>query len=186
MKREWNGAKWIRRERRLAIYLRDGLACCYCGSGLEDNGTTLSLDHIIPVVHGGNNRSPNLVTSCRKCNSVRGNRALEDFAQAVASYLNRGVTARDIIDHVQACANRPLDMRPVWRIMAKRAGWQRTLEEANTMSTTKPLPCGCVPGTVECDTLRGINQRIESTWHLSEWREHEAWQRTKRVHLGGE
>ena len=131
MKREWNGAKWIRRERRLAIYLRDGLACAYCGSGLEDEGVTLSLDHIIPVVHGGDNRTSNLVTSCRKCNSVRGNRSLEDFAIAVATYLNRGVTAQVIIDHVRACAARSLNMGSAVRIMAKRATWQQALEEAN-------------------------------------------------------
>ena len=30
-----NGSKWIRPEKRMAIYLRDGLACVYCGEGVE-------------------------------------------------------------------------------------------------------------------------------------------------------
>ena len=130
MSKNWNGAKWIRRERRLAIYMRDGLACVWCGSGLEDEGVTLSLDHVVPVSKGGLNNSKNLVTSCRKCNSVRGDRSLEDFACAVASYLNNNITAHDIVSHVADCVSRPVDIRAALRIMSKRAGWQRALEDA--------------------------------------------------------
>ena len=130
MRKNWNGAKWIRRERRLAIYIRDGLACVWCGSGLEDEGVTLSLDHVVPVSRGGRNVSRNLVTSCRKCNSVRSDRSLLDFAQAVANYLNSGVTYREIMRHVLDCVDRPVDMRAALRIMSKRAGWQRALEDA--------------------------------------------------------
>lgn len=130
MRKNWNGAKWIRRERRLALYMRDGLACVYCGSGLEDEGVTLSLDHIIPVSRGGDNRSRNLVTSCRKCNSVRGDRTLRDFAYAVASYLNSGATAQGIMDHALNCAERPVDLRAARRIIGRRANWQQALEEA--------------------------------------------------------
>jgi len=132
MSKNWNGAKWIRRERRLAIYMRDGLACVWCGSSLEDDGVTLSLDHIVPASQGGKNVSRNLVTSCRKCNSVRGDRSLHDFASAVAYYLNRGVVAQSIIAHVLDCANRPVDLRVAQRIMSKRANWQQALEEAKT------------------------------------------------------
>jgi len=129
--RAWNGAKWIRRERRLAIYLRDGLACVYCGSGLEDEGVTLSLDHIVAVSQGGGNGSRNLVTCCRKCNSVRGDRPLDVFAQAVATYLNRGVDPRDIVTHVNDCASRPVDLVAAWVIVARRSSWQKILEEMN-------------------------------------------------------
>jgi len=131
MSKNWNGAKWIRRERRLAIYMRDGLACVWCGSSLEDEGVTLSLDHIVPVSQGGKNISRNLVTSCRKCNSVRGDRSLHDFASAVAYYLNRGVAAQSIIAYVLDCANRPVDLRVAQHIISKRASWQRALEDAN-------------------------------------------------------
>lgn len=130
MRKNWNGAKWIRRDRRLAIYMRDGLACVYCGSSLEHDEVTLSLDHVIPVSRGGQNVSRNLVTSCRKCNSVRGDRTLRDFAHAVAFYLNGGVNAPDIISHVQNCAERPVDLRAARRIMGRRANWQQALEEA--------------------------------------------------------
>jgi hypothetical protein len=139
MSKNWNGAKWIRRERRLAIYIRDGLACVWCGSSLEDEGVTLSLDHVVPVSRGGKNASRNLVTSCRKCNSVRGDRPLEEFACAVASYLNRGITAQNVIDHVLYCARRPADMRAALHIISKRASWQQALEEAKENESRKEV-----------------------------------------------
>jgi len=45
--RKWQGMNWIRREKRVAIYLRDGCACAYCGATLED-GTQLTLDYLRP------------------------------------------------------------------------------------------------------------------------------------------
>ena len=130
MRQNWNGAKWIRRERRLAIYIRDGLACVWCGSGLEDEGVTLSLDHVIPVSRGGKNVSRNLVTSCRKCNNVRRDRTARDFAHAAALYINNGIRGQDVLAHVIACANRPVDLRAARRIMNKRPSWQEALTEA--------------------------------------------------------
>ena len=49
---QYQGANWVRREKRLALYLRDGLACVYCGEGVED-GVVLTLDHLVPHSHGG-------------------------------------------------------------------------------------------------------------------------------------
>ena len=43
-----NGGKWIRPDKRLALYLRDGMACCWCGASVEE-GEHLTLDHVIPV-----------------------------------------------------------------------------------------------------------------------------------------
>jgi hypothetical protein len=48
------GMNWIRQEKRLAIYLRDGLACCWCGFTVED-GVRFTLDHIVPRQMGGGN-----------------------------------------------------------------------------------------------------------------------------------
>lgn len=104
-KGKWQGMNWIRQEKRLAIYLRDGFACTYCGSTVED-GARLTLDHITPHSSGGTNHETNLVTCCANCNSSRGNRSLVDFAEAVANYLNHGVTSEQIIDHVNDCVSR--------------------------------------------------------------------------------
>jgi 5-methylcytosine-specific restriction endonuclease McrA len=106
-KRKWNGSKWCRRERRLAIYLRDGLSCVYCGIGLEE-GVTLSLDHLTPHSQGGSNKSSNLVTSCRRCNSVRGNRPWKLFTLAVSQYTGNNPTK--ITQYINRTRNRKVDI----------------------------------------------------------------------------
>ena len=70
---------WIRKEKRLAIYLRDGLACAYCGESVED-GAKLTLDHLKAHNHGGSNDADNLVTCCHRCNSARGKRSWRKFS----------------------------------------------------------------------------------------------------------
>lgn len=64
------GSKWIRPVKRVAIYLRDGARCIYCGRGIED-GATLSLDHVTACELGGSNEASNLVTACISCNSAK-------------------------------------------------------------------------------------------------------------------
>ena len=54
-----NGSKWIRPESGMAIYLRDGLACVWCGYGVED-GERFQLDHLTPHSQGGSNDEANL------------------------------------------------------------------------------------------------------------------------------
>lgn len=90
---------WITQKKRLAIYLRDGLSCAYCGDSVED-GAKLSLDHLTPHSLGGSNRESNLITCCTKCNSSRGNRELDEFVTTVAAYINHGVTAEMIMTHI--------------------------------------------------------------------------------------
>src|SRR5690606_9438228 len=95
-------------EKRLAIYLRDGLACAWCGSGVE-TGTIFTLDHLVPHSKGGSNEATNLVTSCKRCNDSRGNRSVPRFADAVAGYLNHGVDGETIRQHVRKTSRRSLD-----------------------------------------------------------------------------
>jgi 5-methylcytosine-specific restriction endonuclease McrA len=104
-KENWNGMNWIRQTSRLAIYLRDGLSCVYCGDSVE-NGAQLTLDHVRPHSKGGSNETTNLVTCCHRCNCSRGNRSVAKFAIAVASYLNHNVKSEAIVKHVQTCVKR--------------------------------------------------------------------------------
>lgn len=69
------GHNWIRPEKRLAIYRRDGLACVYC----RRSGLALTLDHLTPRSQGGTNDATNLVTACVRCNSRR-NKTPEKWA----------------------------------------------------------------------------------------------------------
>src|SRR5438128_11454104 len=43
------GMNWIRPEKRLALYLRDGLACCYCGEAVEDGAKRHVTFSFLPV-----------------------------------------------------------------------------------------------------------------------------------------
>lgn len=117
---------WIRKEKRLAIYLRDGMACCYCGAGVEDE-VKLTLDHLLPHAKGGTNEANNLVTCCHACNSSRGDRRVEKFIDAVAAYVNHGVKAQDIKDHVMATIRKSLNMAEAKSIMARRGGFAAAL-----------------------------------------------------------
>lgn len=73
-----HGSKWITPVKRLAIYIRDGLSCAYCGKGVEDE-VSLTLDHLKPRIRGGSNKAHNLITSCFNCNSSRNTKNLVDF-----------------------------------------------------------------------------------------------------------
>lgn len=114
-----NGGKWCRPTTRLAIYLRDGLACVWCGETLEDSGR-LTLDHCRPHSKGGSNAPSNLVTACRRCNSSRGNRSLAAFARAVAGYVNHGETEGSILRHIANCRRRDLPRKQAREIIARR------------------------------------------------------------------
>lgn len=74
--------KWISRERRMSLYLRDKYECQICGLPVEKDGTHpilgASLDHILPRSAGGSHASPNLRTVHRLCNSERGDAKLTD------------------------------------------------------------------------------------------------------------
>ena len=124
----YQGMNWIRQEKRLAIYLRDGLACAWCGASVEQ-GAKLTLDHIVPHAAGGTNRENNLVTACHRCNSVRADRMVEAFAAATAGYLNHGVTAAEIVAQVQACLSRPLDRAGAKEMIARRGSAARVLAD---------------------------------------------------------
>jgi hypothetical protein len=114
-----NGMNWIRQEKRLAIYLRDGCACIYCGSSIEE-GAQLTLDHIVPRSENGGNSEKNLITSCRKCNDSRSNRDIGAFAAKVAGYVNSGLAGEDIVGGIFATVSKPLDMAEAKKLIARR------------------------------------------------------------------
>ena len=121
----YKGVK-IRREKRLAIYLRDGLACAYCGDSVE-NGAELSLDHLKPHSQGGSNDASNLVTACRRCNCSRGDRPVKDFAVAVAGYLNHGANPDEILTHISRIRRRQLPIAEAKKLIARRGTIGRIL-----------------------------------------------------------
>jgi len=127
---KWQGMNWCRQSTRLAIYIRDGLACAYCGASVE-NGAQLSLDHVVPHSKGGTNAASNLVCCCTRCNSARGNRSVARFAADVAAYLGNGVQAAEIIAHVRATARRSMaaPRKQAAALIARRGSAARVLAE---------------------------------------------------------
>lgn len=74
------GGGWIAPTRRLAIYLRDGFLCSYCGADLHEvSPRHITLDHLTPQCRGGSHHTTNLVTSCLSCNSRRQNKPWRTF-----------------------------------------------------------------------------------------------------------
>lgn len=51
--------------------------CFYCGRKLTDGNR--SIDHIHPLSKGGTNSSPNMVTCCKKCNTLKGNMTIPEL-----------------------------------------------------------------------------------------------------------
>lgn len=119
-----HGSKWIRREKRLAIYIRDGMACAYCGASIE-TGAQLTLDHIKTRSNGGNHHETNLITACLKCNSSRGDRSVAGFARSVASYM--GIQSVAITNHIRNCQRRTLDVAGAKAIIAARGSWTKAI-----------------------------------------------------------
>jgi 5-methylcytosine-specific restriction endonuclease McrA len=56
---------------RFNVFLRDGFACQYCGSGNRD---LLTFDHVIPRARGGRTTWENIVAACSPCNLKKGGR----------------------------------------------------------------------------------------------------------------
>jgi len=53
------------------VFLRDGYVCQYCGDDVSKKSATL--DHVLPVSHGGKTTFENTVTACGPCNANKGN-----------------------------------------------------------------------------------------------------------------
>jgi 5-methylcytosine-specific restriction endonuclease McrA len=54
------------------LHKRDNYTCGYCGKEAK------TIDHIVPRCQGGKDEWLNTVSSCRKCNSKKGNKSLKD------------------------------------------------------------------------------------------------------------
>jgi 5-methylcytosine-specific restriction endonuclease McrA len=53
------------------VFLRDGYVCQYCGDDVSKKSATL--DHVLPVSHGGKTTFENTVCACATCNANKGN-----------------------------------------------------------------------------------------------------------------
>jgi len=81
--------KWLRKvsvKTRQVVYERDNFICQYCGRHCYDSWITdnqqLTLDHLVPITAGGTFEEINLITCCRECNSIKGNKRFKNMEDA--------------------------------------------------------------------------------------------------------
>lgn len=59
-------------------YKRDRYRCRYCGT----DSVPLTVDHLVLWEEGGPSTEGNLLTSCKKCNQIRGNMSYSDWLRS--------------------------------------------------------------------------------------------------------
>jgi len=89
------------------VFRRDKYTCRYCGN----NKVPLTIDHMVLWEEGGPSISVNLITSCKKCNNLRGSMQYEDWLES-PEYMERqmelpldivarNLSVRDLIPHIR-------------------------------------------------------------------------------------
>ena len=71
---------------------RDRYSCQYCGlDGMSsfENSLVMTVDFVHPRAQKGKKNPENLITACRPCNVIKGERIFRDFEQARAYVLKR-------------------------------------------------------------------------------------------------
>lgn len=71
MLKEFQKKKGYVRYSKMNVFLRDGFVCQYCG--IKVTRKTATLDHVLPVSHGGKSTWENSTTACAPCNAGKGN-----------------------------------------------------------------------------------------------------------------
>lgn len=71
MLKEYQKKKGYVRYSKMNVFLRDEFKCQYCG--IEVSRRTATLDHVLPISHGGKSTWENSTTACMPCNSGKGN-----------------------------------------------------------------------------------------------------------------
>jgi hypothetical protein len=73
--------KAISKKLRFDVFKRDEFECQYCGA--HPPSVILHVDHIHPVIEGGDNSIDNLITSCESCNLGKGRGLLTDVPEGI-------------------------------------------------------------------------------------------------------
>lgn len=100
------GTKWIRPEKRIRIYARDGWACVWCGRRAHELDGPLTLDHFLARDAGGSNDASNLITACHPCNSERRHQPALSYAFEKEGPLFAG--PGPLLDRIIDALDRPL------------------------------------------------------------------------------
>jgi len=72
---------------RCKQFLRQGGTCYYCDLPLS--GSAINDEHVIPKIHGGDNRKSNLVLACWRCNKEKNTKMLSQSEREALKAKNR-------------------------------------------------------------------------------------------------
>lgn len=136
----------IPRPFRTHVYDRDGFRCAYCGktssrAAEEGRRPVLSIDHIMPETRGGSGSIDNLLTTCRLCNSEKGDRTPLEWG-VEPTFLAPGISYEDgrIIDRraESATAARQQRDKSATRGEESRGDSKRKDEVLSSVPNNKP------------------------------------------------
>lgn len=77
----WRRPIPISDEDRLSTFIADNWQCVYCGSA---DRTLLAIDHRLPQTQGGTSGLDNLLTACKRCNSIKNGKTPEEANMTLA------------------------------------------------------------------------------------------------------
>ena len=101
---------------RWKVFVRDKYTCQYC----YINSIPMTVDHLITWETGGPSIQDNLLTSCRKCNQIRGNMPFSDWLSSDA-YLKRSTNVPDDVKLKLLDLVKTLDSIPrKYQVVSKR------------------------------------------------------------------
>jgi hypothetical protein len=86
------------------IQRRDDYICQYCGKdGLAslDDWHDSQVDHLVPIIHGGQDTPENKVTSCGYCNAIKGGQPFASLADARCYVLKRRGELESVFQRVR-------------------------------------------------------------------------------------
>lgn len=92
---------------RWKVFARDNYTCQYC----YINSVPMTVDHLITWETGGPTIQENLLTSCRKCNQLRGNMLFSNWLSSDA-YLKRSKNVPEDVKHKLIGLIKTLDSIP--------------------------------------------------------------------------
>lgn len=79
-KREYEAEGHFTIDDLITLYENQNGVCAYCGKAISmKRSNDTHLDHIRPISRGGSNWPDNLAFTCRKCNTSKGNKTVEEW-----------------------------------------------------------------------------------------------------------
>lgn len=74
------------------VWAADGFKCMYCGRKMGE--VQLTIDHLFPLEHGGENEPSNYLSACRKCNKDKGSENPKSWCE------RKGLDLMELIDYL--------------------------------------------------------------------------------------